>query len=99
MNEKNKKCWSCSDFHAYYSKAYCCLLKENIGYCQRHCKIVEKSGSCADWYCRRTSKEKRCAIAINAIPEIYNKLAIVEQLLQEEREIERLDHDMKNVNK
>ena len=52
---------------------------------------MQKSDSCDQWHCRRTSKAKRTAIAVNAIPEIYHKVAIVEQLLKEEKEIEKLN--------
>ncbi|MDE7164795.1 MAG: hypothetical protein K2O04_05185 [Clostridiales bacterium] len=90
MKQSNKRCWSCGSFRAYYTKGYCCLFKEKNGYCARHEKITEKSDSCDKWHCRRTPKEKRIRIAVNAIPEIYHKIAIIEQLLMEESELQKL---------
>lgn len=90
MKQSNKRCWSCGSFRAYYTRGYCCLLKENNGYCSRHEKITEKCDSCDNWYCRRIPKEKRIRIAVNAIPEIYHKIAVIEQLLKEETELQKL---------
>lgn len=90
MKQDNKKCRSCGYFRAYYTRGYCCLMKENNGYCSQHKKIMDKSDSCDKWYCRHTSKEKRTKIAVNCIPEIYNKVAVLEQLLKEENELQKI---------
>ena len=94
MNEKNKKCWSCGRFDAYYIRGFCCLLKESIGFCREHDKIVEKSNTCDKWYCKRTSKEQRIKIAMRSLPEIYNKIATLEQILMEESEILKIRNDI-----
>ena len=85
MNEKKGKCCSCRSFHAYYTKGYCCLLREKNGLCMRHNKITAKSESCEEWHCRKSlSKAERKSIAVNSIPEIYNKIALIEQIIKEE---------------
>ena len=69
------------------------MLKEKNGYCSMHDRVTEKSDGCDEWWRRRSSSKKRTRIAVNAIPEIYNKVAIIEQLLQEESELKRLIDD------
>lgn len=93
MKDDNRKCWNCGSFRAYYTRGYCCLLKENNGFCNRNNKIMEKSDSCEKWFSRHTSKEKRTRIAVNSISEIYQKVAVLEQLLMDELEVEKLKND------
>ena len=90
MNQDHKKCCYCGSFSAYYTRGYCCLLKENNGYCSRHKKIMEKNACCDQWSHRRTSRKRRIRTVVNAIPEIYNKIAVIEQLLNEDAELQKL---------
>lgn len=89
--EENKKCWGCRSFKAYYTRGYCCLLREKNGFCMQLKKVVEKCDSCDKWRCRYISKSDRAKIALNSIPEIYNKIAVIEQILQEEIEADNLE--------
>ena len=98
MKQDNKKCWSCGSFRAYYTKGYCSLLKERNGFCYRHHKIMEKTDSCDNWHCCRLSREKRTRVAVNCIPEIYNKIAAIEQILREDRELEKIKNETTNNN-
>lgn len=86
MEQKTRRCANCYHFKAYYTRGFCCLLKENNGYCHQHEKIMEKDDCCDKWLRRRTSKEKRTRIIVNTIPEIYHKIAVIEQILKEESE-------------
>lgn len=93
MKQENKRCWSCGYFRAYYTMGYCSLLKEDNGYCNRHNKIMKKNDNCDKWQCRHISREKRTRIAVNSIPEIYKKIAVIEQILQEEIELHNIKND------
>ena len=42
MNEMKKKCWSCGKFSAYYTRGFCCLMKEDNGFCREYNKVVKK---------------------------------------------------------
>lgn len=88
MKQENKRCGNCGNFSAYYTRGYCCLLKEDNGYCRRHEKIMEKGDGCDQWRCRRFSRALRTKIAVNAIPEIYHKLSVIEQILKEDKEVQ-----------
>ncbi len=93
MKQENKKCWSCGYFRAYWTRGYCCLMKEKNGLCWKHNKVMDKSDSCEDWNYKLTSKEKRIKIAANCIPEIYQKVAVLEQLMTEEMELEKIRNE------
>ena len=90
MKQENKKCGSCGGFRAYYTMGYCCLMRENNGYCVKHKKITQKSDCCDDWHYRHISRKKRTIIALNSIPVIYKKVAVIEQVLQEDIELRKL---------
>lgn len=76
---------SAGSFSAYYTRGRGAVFKENNGYCARHKKLMEKDDSCDRWHYRHVPKEKRTGLAVNAITEIYGKLAVIEQMLQEDK--------------
>ena len=90
MKQDHKTCAYCYYFRAYYTRAYCCLLREKNGYCAKHEKVAEKCDSCDMWCGRRTSKAKRIKIVLSCLPEIYYKIAVVEQLLKEETGLQKI---------
>lgn len=90
MKQENKKCGSCGSFSAYYTMGYCCLMRENNGYCGKHNKVAQKSDFCDDWRCRHISRKKRTIIAVNSIPVIYKKVAVMEQILQDDNELRKI---------
>lgn len=90
MKQSGKTCGSCGYYSAYYTRGYCSLSKEKIGYCNHHKKITDRSDSCDRWRCRYTSRNVRTLIAVNCIPEIYNKIAVIEQILNEEIELKKI---------
>lgn len=46
MNEMKKRCWSCGKFNAYYTRGFCCLMKEDNGFCREYNKVVKKTDTC-----------------------------------------------------
>ena len=86
MEATGKTCARCLRFRRYYTMAYCTLEKETNGYCSLRKEVKENGDSCDKWHCRYLSKEKRKNAAIRCIPELYKKLAIIEQILQEAKE-------------
>ena len=96
MKQENKRCWGCGYFRAYYTMGYCCLMKENNGYCVRHNKVTEKCDGCDAWYCRRIPKERRAKIAMRSLPEIYKKVAVIELILQDDEELSKMRNETDN---
>ena len=90
MKEDGKKCWSCFHFRAYYTSGYCCLRKEDNGYCERQKKVMQRTDGCDQWHSRYTSKELRLRIARESIPAIYKKIAAIEEILREEMALQKI---------
>lgn len=93
MKEENKKCWSCGRFQRFYTKGYCNLQKENIGYCSFYNKIVDKDESCKMWNYRQRVRNMRKKMAISSIVDMRDKLEVIEQILTEESELGKIKND------
>ncbi|MCM1289827.1 MAG: hypothetical protein NC132_03215 [Corallococcus sp.] len=93
MKQKSHQCCTCRAFQAYYTRGYCSLLREKNGYCSTHKKVVEKSDGCGKWHVRHITRKDRIRIALLSIPEIYGKIAVIEQILKEEKEAEEILND------
>ena len=93
MKEENKKCWSCGRFQRYYTKGYCNLQKEEVGLCSFQNKIVSTGESCKMWNYRQRVRNMRKQMAISSIVDIRSKLEVIEQILTEERELEKIKNE------
>lgn len=93
MKEENKKCWSCGRFHRYYTKGYSNFQKEEVGFCSSQSKIVCKNESCKMWNYRQRIRNMRKQMAITSIVDIRSKLEVIEQILIEEREAEKVKNE------
>ena len=93
MKEENKKCWSCGTLQRFYTKGYCILQKQEIGFCSLQNKIVNKDESCKRWNYRQRVRNMRKKMAISSIVDIRSKLEVIEQILMEESELEKIKND------
>ena len=93
MKEENKKCWSCGRYQAYYTKGYCKLTKENVGFCSLHNKIMEKNDCCNQWRYLKTLRHRRKMMAVSSIPDIRDKLNVIEEILKEDIDLEKLNNE------
>lgn len=98
MDIECKRCWNCSNFHAYYTRGFCCLVKEENGYCALHEKVMMRTDACEKWHCHYTSRQQRFNIALNATLQIYKTLSEIEQILQEEKELREFIGEAENIN-
>lgn len=97
MKEENKKCRSCGRFRRFYTKGHCSLQKEDIGFCSYHNKIVGEGEVCDRWnYCQRV-RSMRKNMAMSAIVDIRNKLEVIEQILAEESELQKVKKQDESV--
>lgn len=87
MADEVKKCWNCSNYRRYYTRGFCCFVKEENGYCTLREKIMMRTDACEKWHCHYTSRLQRFNLALNAIPQIYETVSALEQILQEEKEL------------
>ena len=97
MKEENKKCWSCGRFQRYYTKNYCSLKRVDVGFCGFHDKIVGKDETCKMWGYFKSVRNMRKQMAINSLLDIRSKLEVIELILTEERELEKLKNETDNV--
>lgn len=95
MKTENKKCWSCASFQNYYTKGYCKFTKEKVGYCSSREKIVDKNECCERWNYRQRFRARRKDVAISSIADVRDKLEVIEQILTEENELDKI-HDEKD---
>ena len=93
MKEENKKCWSCGRFQRYYIKGFCNFQKQDIGFCSLQNKNVCKDESCKMWNYRQRVRNMRKQMAISSIVDIHSKLEVIEQVLTEERELEKIKNE------
>lgn len=93
MKEENKKCWSCGRFQRYYTKGYCNFQKEEVGFCSSQNKIVGIDESCKMWNYRQRVRHMRRQMAISSIVDIRSKLEVIEQILTEEKVLEKIKEE------
>lgn len=94
MEPKNKVCWSCGYYVAYYTKGDIHFFKRNVGFCAKNQKIVEKHEQCECWtrYKYRPDHKKS---AIRALNEILTDLAAIKQILCGDGEEENEENTQK----
>ena len=90
MQEKQKECFACGNYQAYYRKGFCYFDKENFGFCTRHKKIVNKHESCECWRNNCHVRGLRKAICYKKLDEILSNLSEIKQILAEEQEEEKI---------
>ncbi len=93
MKEENKKCWSCGYFQSFYTKGYCNLQKEKVGFCSFQNKIMDKNENCQKWNYRQRVRNMRKKMAICSIVEIHSKLEVIEQILIEENKLDKIKNE------
>ena len=90
MKEENKKCWSCGKYDAYYTQGFSYFNKEKIGYCCVHNKITDNKDSCGEWCYNQRRRNLKKAVALKSLTEILSRLAVIEQILKEEHELDKI---------
>ena len=49
MERKNKACWNCGNYKAYYTKGFCQFDKLDYGVCRKQQETVDKHNQCEFW--------------------------------------------------
>ena len=91
MEKKNKVCWNCGKFKAYYEKGFSRFYKTDVGVCVLKKEIVEKHGECEGWCNRYKMRRLRKKCVIRTLNEIVVDIAAIRQIFEEEDEENRLD--------
>ncbi|MDE6598088.1 MAG: hypothetical protein K2K60_05575 [Clostridia bacterium] len=81
-----KECCRCKFFKAYYSRAYCCYLREGFGRCSKKKDFVKKHESCPDWNYRKVSTNIKRGIVIKNLDTAITNISIIKDFLEERME-------------
>ena len=86
MERKNKACWNCYHYVAYYTKGYCCFNKKGFGNCICKRRDTNSQDVCENWKDNSPKEERRIFSAQNALLQICEDLAVLKQIFIEESE-------------
>ena len=86
MKKTSNTCARCRNFTAYFSKAYCCILRTKCGHCSKKNTTVDKNETCDNWqgrsYKRVTSKDA----IIKEAGQIFYKVNILKEFIENGRD-------------
>ena len=86
MERKNKACWSCYYYSAYYTKGYWTFNKKRFGCCNYKRQDTDNQSVCENWKDNSQKEESRALSAQRALIQICDDLAVLKQILVEEHE-------------
>ncbi len=91
MERKNKACWNCGNYKAYYTKGLCHFDKLNYGLCRKRKETVDKHCKCEFWRSSYAVRALRKKVAMNKLNDMLDVMKEIKQILFEENEDNRLD--------
>ena len=86
MERKNKACWNCGSYQAYYTKGLCHFDKLNNGLCGKHKKTVNKHEQCEFLRSNYNWRGLREKVAKRKLNDILDGIVEIRQILFEEKE-------------
>ena len=86
MERKNKACWNCANFGAFYKRGFCHFDKTRFGTCSVKKEIIEKGGCCERWRNTFNLRSQRKKMTLKALDQILSDIAAIKQILEEENE-------------
>lgn len=85
MERKNKACWNCGNYKAYYTKGLCHFDKLDNGFCCKQKKVVDKHEQCELWRSNYKIRGLREDIAKRKLNDIVDAIVEIRQILFEEQ--------------
>ena len=86
MERKNKACWNCRFYKAYYTKGFSGFNKEKCGLCTQENAIKNNQESCIRWQSNQLLRALRKQSAIRALTKALNDISEIQQILGEEQQ-------------
>jgi len=83
---KNKACWNCGNYKAYYTKGLCHFDRLDYGLCGKHREKVDKHSQCEFWRVDYSIRRWREDIAKKKLNAILDEIIQIRQILFEESE-------------
>ena len=84
MERKNKACWNCCFYKAYYVQDICHFNKQGIGLCTKNNKTVDKHEQCDYWHNAVIRRAVKRMVTGAKIEEMANTLKEIKQILSED---------------
>ncbi len=84
MEDKNHRCFNCGSFEAYFTKAYCCYLREDCGMCKKLKRVVSKQDSCESWRTRNFNQAKKKSMVLASLNNVLTDISVIRQFIEEE---------------
>lgn len=86
MERKNKACWNCGNYKAYYTKGLCEFDRLDYGLCRKRCETVDKHNQCEFWKSNYSIRTWREDIAKKKLNGVLDEIIQIRQILWEEKE-------------
>lgn len=80
------KCCSCGSYENYYTKAHCCFLKADYGYCQKRRETVFKYFGCEKFKGKRVNKRVELGLVLNNLENAITSINVIKDFLEENTE-------------
>ena len=84
MERKNKACWNCGNYKAFYTKGLCHFDKLDYGLCRKRKEEVDKHCQCEFWRNDYAIREFREDVAKKKLNGILDAIIEIQQILFEE---------------
>ena len=86
MERKNKACWNCYFYDAYYTKATCSFEKQSLGFCKYKQTITKNEEVCEKQIKVERKRQPSKAVAYRSLIKICQNLEELKQIFIEETE-------------
>ena len=86
MERKDKACWNCGNYKAYYTKGLCHFDKLKYGLCGKRNKTVDKHEQCECWRNDYKIRGLQENVAKRKLNDILDGIIEIRQILFEEKE-------------
>ncbi len=91
MERKNKACWNCGNYRAYYTRGICNYDNTFCGKCNRKNTIVKNTDSCEMWVKIYKTKRIRDGIRLKVLERISEDVSMIKQIMEEEKKQEIIE--------
>lgn len=86
MERKNKACWNCGNYKAYYTQGFCHFDKLDYGLCKQSGNSVNKHEECEHWKTNYRARLLREQVAVKKLDGIMDNIVEIRQILFENTE-------------
>lgn len=86
MERKNKACWNCGNYKAYYTKGLCQFDRLDCGLCRKRQETVDKHQQCKFWRNNYPIRTWRDDFAKRKLSDLLDAIIQIRQILWEEKE-------------